>query len=65
MFRLEGLKQDKLDRSDEHDKSTIGLEQPMSEPQMSEQSGFGDKNQLQNIRTYQGLSRRIQVFILL
>lgn len=65
MFRLEVLKNDKLDRSDEHDKSTIGLEQRMSEPQMSEQSGFGDKNQLQNIRTYQGLSRRIQVFILL
>lgn len=51
MFRLEDLKHDKPDQSDENDKSTIALEQP----------GFGDENQLENIRIYQGLSRRIQV----
>lgn len=59
-FRLQDLRQSKLDRRDVHDQLTIELKQ-----RMSDQSLFGDTNQLENIQIHQDMTRRIQVSFIL
>ncbi len=57
-FRLQDLRQSKLERRDVHDQTTIELSQGTSE-----QSLFGDSNanQMENVRIHEEMTRRIQV----